>query len=210
MARLRPKLTYANVMVTLLAFVVLCGGAAYAAGKLGKNSVGAKQLRRNSVTSAKVKDGTLRTQDFATGVLGGSGGQSPVALGHGYVRFGQANYDVLGTSLYGTTPVTLPVPAGPYFATASIQVQDANANPDTVSCRLINGVGGAGSFAASGDQDVRGDGSVDYFTLSGVFEVTSGQALNLECSKGSGVSGARITEASITAVQVGAATFIHE
>jgi hypothetical protein len=52
---LREKLTYSNVMVTLLAVVVLGGGIASAAGGLGKNSVGPKQLKKNSVTTAKIK-----------------------------------------------------------------------------------------------------------------------------------------------------------
>ncbi len=51
----RGRLTYANVMVTILAFVVLAGGTAYAAAHLGKNSVGPKQLRKNAVTTAKIK-----------------------------------------------------------------------------------------------------------------------------------------------------------
>ena len=57
MRRLSGKLTYANVMVTILAFVMLSGGAAYAASQLEKNSVGAKQLKKNAVTTAKVKNG---------------------------------------------------------------------------------------------------------------------------------------------------------
>ena len=55
MRRLRPKLTYANVMVTILAFIVLGASGAYAASQLGKNSVGPKQLKKNSVTTAKIK-----------------------------------------------------------------------------------------------------------------------------------------------------------
>jgi hypothetical protein len=51
---LRPKLTYANVMVTLLAFLVLGGGAAYAATQVAENSVGARQLRQNAVTASKL------------------------------------------------------------------------------------------------------------------------------------------------------------
>ena len=35
---LKGKLTYANVMVTILAFVVLSGGAAYAASQLGRTA----------------------------------------------------------------------------------------------------------------------------------------------------------------------------
>jgi hypothetical protein len=56
---IRERLTYANVMVTLLAFVVLTGGAAYAATQLGKNSVGTKQLKKSSVNGAKIKNGAV-------------------------------------------------------------------------------------------------------------------------------------------------------
>lgn len=59
MQRLRSKLTYANVMVTILAFVVLAGGTAFAAAKLGKNTVGTKQLKANAVTTAKLKNGAV-------------------------------------------------------------------------------------------------------------------------------------------------------
>jgi hypothetical protein len=59
MKRLRGKLTYANVMVTILAFVVLGGGAAFAATQLKKNSVGTKQLKKNSVATAKIKNSAV-------------------------------------------------------------------------------------------------------------------------------------------------------
>ena len=49
--RLRDNLTYANVMVTILAFIVL-GGVAYAAG-LPANSVGTKQLKIGAVTGKR-------------------------------------------------------------------------------------------------------------------------------------------------------------
>jgi hypothetical protein len=65
----RPRLTYANVMVTLLAFVVL-GGSAYAATQLPKNSVGAKQLKKNAVTPSKLSAAAKTT-------LTGHGPQGP-------------------------------------------------------------------------------------------------------------------------------------
>jgi hypothetical protein len=68
--RLRPRLTYANVMVTILAFVVLGGATAFAAGQIGKNSVGSKQLRKNAVTGAKVKDQSLTGKDIKLSKLG--------------------------------------------------------------------------------------------------------------------------------------------
>lgn len=79
MKRLKPHLTYANVLVTLLAFVVL-GGVAVAAVQLPKNSVGTKQLKKNAVSAAKikagavsgakVKDGSLTGSDINAGTLG--------------------------------------------------------------------------------------------------------------------------------------------
>ena len=55
---MRPKLTYANVVSTLCFFLLL-GGGAYAAGQLGKNSVGTKQLKNNAVSAAKIKNGAV-------------------------------------------------------------------------------------------------------------------------------------------------------
>jgi hypothetical protein len=56
---MRPKLSYANVMSTLCFFLLLSGGAAYAASQLGKNSVGTKQLKNNAVSAAKIKNGAV-------------------------------------------------------------------------------------------------------------------------------------------------------
>ena len=55
MKKVRGKLTYANVISSLALFLVLSGGAAFAASQLAKNSVGTKQLKKNSVTAAKIK-----------------------------------------------------------------------------------------------------------------------------------------------------------
>ena len=52
---LRGKLTYANVISTLCLFLLLGGGAAFAASKLAKKSVGANQLKSNAVTAKKIK-----------------------------------------------------------------------------------------------------------------------------------------------------------
>ncbi len=75
-SRLRARLTYANVMATIAVFVAL-GGTSYAALQLPKGSVGTKQLKRNAVTSPKVKQGTLLLSDFKASqraLLGGPQG----------------------------------------------------------------------------------------------------------------------------------------
>ena len=57
--RVRGKLTYSNVMVTILAFVVL-GGGAYAANQLPKNSVGSPQIKKNAVKTGDIARNAVR------------------------------------------------------------------------------------------------------------------------------------------------------
>jgi hypothetical protein len=57
-------------MSTLCFFLLVSGGVAYAAAHLGKNSVGTRQLKRNSVTGLKVKDKTLTGRDINLATLG--------------------------------------------------------------------------------------------------------------------------------------------
>lgn len=68
--RIRTKLTYANVMATLAAFLAVGGGGALAATHLGHNSVGSAQLKAAAVTGAKVKDHSLTGADVVASSLG--------------------------------------------------------------------------------------------------------------------------------------------
>jgi hypothetical protein len=65
-------LTYANVMVTLLAFVVLGGGAAYAAntirsGDIVDGEVKTPDLGADSVASGKIQDRQVKNADLGLG-----------------------------------------------------------------------------------------------------------------------------------------------
>jgi hypothetical protein len=71
MKRISGKLTYANVMATVAVFLAL-GGAAYAAAKLPKNSVGTKQIKNSAVTAAKIKKGTITGAKVKSGSLTGT------------------------------------------------------------------------------------------------------------------------------------------
>jgi hypothetical protein len=64
--RLRPRITYANVVSSLCLFILL-GGGAYAATQLAPGSVGTKQLKDNAVISKKVKDHALTAKDVKAG-----------------------------------------------------------------------------------------------------------------------------------------------
>lgn len=90
MMQLRDRLTYANLMATVAVFIAL-GGSAYAAAHLKRNSVGTSALRKNAVTSAKVKDGSLLAGDFMAGQLpvGERGPQGAPGATNVVVRYGQ-------------------------------------------------------------------------------------------------------------------------
>jgi hypothetical protein len=57
------------MVVACVALFVALGGGAYAAIELGYHSVGYRELKRNAVTSGKVRDGSLFAQDFRRGQL---------------------------------------------------------------------------------------------------------------------------------------------
>jgi hypothetical protein len=68
--RLARKLTYANVVSSICLFLLLGGGAAYAAAQLGTNSVGPKQLKKNAVTTAKIKNGAVTGAKIKASTVG--------------------------------------------------------------------------------------------------------------------------------------------
>ena len=57
------------LVVSIVALSVALGGTSYAAVVLPANSVGARQLKRDAVTAAKVKDGSLLRADFGAGQI---------------------------------------------------------------------------------------------------------------------------------------------
>jgi Collagen triple helix repeat (20 copies) len=81
MKRLSGKLTYANVISTLCLVLLVGGGTAYAATEmLPANSVGTKQIKKESVTPAKLSKASkkaLAGPAGAKGATGATGRQGP-------------------------------------------------------------------------------------------------------------------------------------
>ena len=79
MPQLRKRRPSPALVVSIVALLVALGGTSYAALKLPANSVGNRQLKKNAVTSSKVKDGSLQRRDFARGQVpaGSQGPQGP-------------------------------------------------------------------------------------------------------------------------------------
>jgi hypothetical protein len=72
--QIRKRLTYANVMSSLAVFLVLGGGAAYAAKKIGSNelrggAVTTAKIKRNAVTTSKIKANAITTAKIAKGAV---------------------------------------------------------------------------------------------------------------------------------------------
>lgn len=63
-------LTYANVTATFCLFLLLGGGAAYAATQLPKDSVGSAQLKRGAVGKAEIKAHAVTGAKVALATLG--------------------------------------------------------------------------------------------------------------------------------------------
>jgi len=75
-------------VLAVIAIVLALGGTGYAISRLPKNSVGGPQLKKNAVSTKKVKDHSLRAKDFragqlpkgATGPPGAAGAQGAAGL----------------------------------------------------------------------------------------------------------------------------------
>ncbi len=102
--------------VGYLALFVALGGTSYAAVSLPRDSVGARQIRNDAVSSAEVKDRSLRARDFKAGQLptGPTGPQGPAAfvawgfVFDGFVQTDQSSSNVPADFIYkppGTTGI---------------------------------------------------------------------------------------------------------
>jgi hypothetical protein len=110
MKKLRRRLTYANVVSTLCLFLVLGGGAAFAAAQLPKNSVGPKQLKKNAVGGAKIKNGAVNASKLAdNSVIAAKLANEAVATGNlanGAVGTGKLANGAVSTGKIGDSAVT--------------------------------------------------------------------------------------------------------
>jgi hypothetical protein len=94
MPQIRKHLTYANLMSSLAVFLVLGGGAAYAARKIGSHelrggAVTTAKIKRNAVTRSKIKAEAISTVKIAKGAVTNgrlaNGSVSPEKLALGFV-----------------------------------------------------------------------------------------------------------------------------
>src|SRR5215213_8627548 len=108
MRRVRPRLSYANVVATLALFLALSGGAVWAA-----NKITSKQIAKGAVKTKNLANGAVKTKKLAgkavTSAKLADGAVTSAKIGDGAVNFAKisAGTNVIGTATAG------PLPPGP-------------------------------------------------------------------------------------------------
>jgi hypothetical protein len=113
MRGLRGKLSYANVTSTLCLFLLVSGGAAYAAAHLPKNSVTSTQIKPGSIQANDLSKGAKQKLSGKPGPIGVQGPAGPagepatklwaVVDSDGTLRHGSGVVSVSGEPKNGTT-----------------------------------------------------------------------------------------------------------
>lgn len=101
------RTTYANLAATAALLISLTGGVAVAAGQLAPKSVGTKHLKKNAVTTAKVKNGSLLAADFKAGELEAGPAGPPGAPASAFIGYQQIGLSVAASSC-GVMQVSAP------------------------------------------------------------------------------------------------------
>jgi hypothetical protein len=139
-SRLRHSLVSPQTAVAVLILCLAVGGTAYAAA-----TITGKQIVNNTVTSADIKDKTLKTKDISKkakdklrGQDGAQGPQGPVGPSDTYaVR--RADGPVPLAAATTVLVKRLVLPAGKFTLTSKANLDDTSGAPRLVECRLVAG-----------------------------------------------------------------------
>jgi hypothetical protein len=211
MRNLRSKLTYANVMVSILAFCVLGGGTAFAAMQVAGNSVGTKQLKKGAVTPGKLSSAAKDTMTGATGPEGPKGDTGakgdPGVQGDPGVKGEQGESgpsDVYSArlTLKAITPgfgyqtvVSVALPAGNYLVSAT-QTAESEGGQSTVECAIFSGSTSVATFYARVPSLLSG-------TVAGEATITLSAATTVSEQCGSTEHVMNLSGPVLTAIKVG-------
>jgi hypothetical protein len=150
MTRLRGKLTYANVVATLALFLVIAGGSAFAASKVGKNSVGTKQIKNNAVTATKIKNGAVTEAKIANGAVTAAkianGAVTEAKIGNGAVTGSKIGLGAVGAANINTSGLIVPNAS---HANSADSATDATNATHAGDAQTLQGLSAAQITAAS-------------------------------------------------------------
>ena len=143
-SRLRHSLVSPQTAVALLILCLAVGGTAYAAA-----TITGKQIVNDTVTSADIKDKTLKTKDISKkakeklrGQDGAQGPQGPQGVP------GPSNANAVRRTDGAAAPAApnstivvkrISLPTGKYTVSSKVNLSDTSGAPRTVECRLVFG-----------------------------------------------------------------------
>ena len=162
---IRSRLTYANVMVTALAFVVL-GGSAYAASQLAANSVGTKQLKDDAVKRAELADGAVGGANLGDGAVAaaklGDGAVTQAKLADGAVGAAQISPGIPAVRVTSSANQSIPHAAFTNIAFDTESYDTANMHDNTTNNhRLVAPIDGVYQITGQVEWAANGTGGRD-------------------------------------------------
>jgi hypothetical protein len=208
----RLKASPALVVASLALLVSLTGTSVAAVEQiLPRNSVGTKHVKKNAITTKKVRNGTLLRADFKRGQLprgprgfrGATGPAGPAgARGPSDVRQVGDGAAAAWTATFATQR-SLSLPTGSWLVTATLGV-DSNAAAGTQTCTCRLSVGGTVvdqvELVLGANAGVNEKAAI---TLQGGRALTAAGSADLQCqSTGAG----SVLNPSLTAIQVATLT----
>jgi hypothetical protein len=230
MSRLRPHMTFGNVVALTALFVALGGGAYAAVGNPFVSARGAIQgcVKRGALDVVKAgkrcPKGTTALAFSRTGPqgrTGATGAQGAAGTSAAYFAYG-GNSNVVLSSPVATTVSVLSksgVPAGTYAITAKVNLTAVDAHPGAtsqVNCQLVDvpasgATVGDSDFWTSATSALIGGSFEDQTTLPLAFDLTTTKTstITLQCNdveNNNATASFTLTasNAEISAVQVGA------
>ena len=186
MRQIRKRLTYANVMSSLAVFLVLGGGAAFAAHKLGRGSVGTRQLKANAVTTAKLKRNAVTTRKIAKN-----------AVGAGKIKVGAISTDKLAKAAVTGEKIAQQTVTGANIDAASTPFTQVVARLRTTATLAFAGAGAypLGAYTQAAGEDDQYLGGLEVVFAASCEQPRSAEALLVdESGPGEEVLGVGIVE----------------
>ena len=152
-ARIRNKVRRPSfpTVISLIALFIALGGVSYAAITIPANSVGTKQLKNQSVTAAKVKNGSLLRRNFAPGQLpAGPTGPQGIAGAPGATGSTGATGPAGNTGATGATGTTGAEGATGSTGASAFSILTGSSGGNVGSSLIYMGMG-SGTSAAEGN-----------------------------------------------------------
>ena len=187
-----------SLIISVMALFVALGGASYAAIKIPKNSVGNTQLRKDAVTSTKVKDRSLLATDFrtgqlprgatgATGATGTAGATGPAGPTFAFTYTGGSGGGISG-GYVSVVDQSFTVPrAGRIAFTFSGRFIQSGGNP-TVFC-ITKGTDDVSAAPVTSSGELTATGETAQIPIVGNFAAAAGvNSIKIECNTTFGTS----------------------